>query len=75
MKTNQLSGSVITALHVLFYIALIYRYINIRVIIIYWRGQYARYKSVPDFLADNNPSVMKSYSNSLTYVLNAVEIR
>ena len=34
-------------------------------------GQYARYKSVPD----RNPSVMKSYSNSLTYVLKTVETR
>ena len=34
-------------------------------------GQYARYKSVPD----RNPSVMKSYSNSLICVLNAVETK
>ena len=35
----------------------------------YWHGQYAWYKSVPD----RNPSIMKTYSNSLIYVLNAVE--
>ena len=37
---------------------------------LYWRGQYARYKTK----LYKNPSAMKSYSNSLTYVLNAVEI-
>ena len=53
---------------------ILYRYKCICVIIIthfYWCGQCARYKSVPD----RNPSVKKSYSNSLIYVLIAVDAR
>ena len=34
----------------------------------YWRGQYARYKTGPDKI----PSVMNSYYNALTYVLTAM---
>ena len=72
MKTNKLSGCVITALSA--YIIL-YRYKCIHIIIItqFFTGV-GNMRGTNQYLI-KNPSVMKSYSNSLTYVLNAVETR